>query len=264
MEETSTPAENPQKTKAKGPTEEYERVDCKVCSKTMNLTSLSRHVKQKHPEFTLPNKRKKRTGEIAEVKLTSNNDKLEKIDTPKDKKSQPKEKAKDPGKVQSKEQAKQQAKELKKLNKDLKKENKTEQPGAVEMRVPKVPCPFCEKTVSRKHFKQHIDNLHPGKDYAHIKALALKKASKEGNPLKRIKTADEPEVQDLDDVSTTHSKEAPQLCACGYSFSRQVYYQVHDTLFHRSFSTLKRCDSLGCFGLFLNAQLHDIHRATVH
>lgn len=125
-----------------------------------------------------------------------------------------------------------------------------------------ISCPCCQKRISKKALKKHFEKQHPNEDHERVKALIIQKSYQEDVPEKRAKTSDLGE--NVEDAPVSHIREAPQQCACGLSFSRKVSYQVHETLFHKNFTGLKRCEFLGCFGLFLNSQLHDLHKASVH
>jgi predicted RNA-binding Zn-ribbon protein involved in translation (DUF1610 family) len=121
-------------------------------------------------------------------------------------------------------------------------------------------CPCCGKTISRKHLRRHITNIHPGSENSLGNLRPLTYSISEGNPAKRNKL-------DEDDECFYSDEEPERLslkCECGATFPKPIYIQVHVTLFHKSFSTLLRCEVPGCLGLFLNKQLSAIHRQNVH
>jgi hypothetical protein len=121
-------------------------------------------------------------------------------------------------------------------------------------------CPCCGKTISRKHLRRHVTNIHPESSQAKMKPLSNSDFISERNSAKRHKPQEEDEC--------FYSDEEPERlslkCECGATFPKLIYIQVHATLFHKSFSTLLRCEVPGCIGLFLNKQLWAIHRQNVH
>jgi hypothetical protein len=138
-------------------------------------------------------------------------------------------------------------------------------------------CEVCNKPMTRKHLKRHIKTMHP--DHPSLLHTEPTHDSSEGNPAKRLKTSDQGHF-DSSEVSTKEPQErkaksgesagskcgegAESKCGCGTSFDKKIYMQVHETLYHKRFSALKRCEITGCFGLFLNDQIYSQHRTCVH
>lgn len=139
-----------------------------------------------------------------------------------------------------------------------------------------IPCQVCSRVLQRKHMKRHVEIQHPGSDLIAtgkfqagkvVKTQQVNKKTSNSNstteeePSRRNKQSGQAEQTIPPD---SQMKEAVKTCECGANFERLVYYQVHFTISHRSFSSLKRCEVAGCFGLFLNEQLLLNHKIGTH
>mmetsp|Transcript_33432 Transcript_33432/g.58585 ORF Transcript_33432/g.58585 Transcript_33432/m.58585 type:complete len:221 (-) Transcript_33432:19-681(-) len=126
-------------------------------------------------------------------------------------------------------------------------------------------CTLCKSTMTRKHLRKHFKRLHPGQEHEYAKVVKTANYIEEEPPSKRKKTVEETQETAVDqDDNSTSSSQCSLKCGCGVTFESKIYFQVHETLFHRSFSTLKRCEHPGCFGLFLSEKLHSLHKEAMH
>mmetsp|Transcript_29208 Transcript_29208/g.52183 ORF Transcript_29208/g.52183 Transcript_29208/m.52183 type:complete len:186 (-) Transcript_29208:6-563(-) len=123
----------------------------------------------------------------------------------------------------------------------------------------KVECPLCKSQLEKKSLKTHVRDLHP----AHIqefRKLIREAEYIEGPFSKRRKMAEESQETAVDtDDNSANSSRCSLKCACGITFKTEIYFQVHETLFHRNLSSLKRCEYPGCFGLLLREELYTLH-----
>jgi hypothetical protein len=155
-------------------------------------------------------------------------------------------------------------KHTKRMHSDAVKPPTAEQPAQDEGKRP-VTCEVCNKQLTRQSLRKHMRRLHPKLAYPSRPTHD----SSEGNPVKCKKTSDK-DHDDLSEVPTTLSQDSKAgestgfKCDCGASFDKKIYLQVHETLYHKSFSALKRCERAGCFGLFLNDQIYSQHKTCAH
>mmetsp|Transcript_29210 Transcript_29210/g.52189 ORF Transcript_29210/g.52189 Transcript_29210/m.52189 type:complete len:206 (-) Transcript_29210:24-641(-) len=143
-------------------------------------------------------------------------------------------------------------------------ETQTKKHFKMRQRKTKV-CPFCKRAFVDSNLRRHIRSKHPTQANEYVTLAREADNFEEADPTKRSKTVEDTQdtAADTDDNSTSTSQ-CSLKCACGIYFKSKIYFEVHETIFHRSFSTLKRCEHPGCFGLFLCEELHNLHKEATH